>query len=54
MTRLCGHIPLYSMKDAEFGDEVGDFQLLHFFQFRPRTKCKVAQNRLPVRRRSTC
>ena len=54
MARLCGHVPLNSIKDAKLVDDVGDGQLLHFFQFLLRTKCKVTQNRSPVRRRSTC
>ena len=33
MARVCGRVTLNSIKDAEFLDEVGDGQLLHFIQF---------------------
>ena len=54
MARLYAHVTLNSIKDAEFVDEVGDGQLLHCILFLLTTKCKVAQKRLAVRRRSTC
>jgi hypothetical protein len=31
MASLCGLVPLNSIKDAEFGGEFGDGQLLHLF-----------------------
>ena len=44
MARLCGHVPLNSVKNGEIVDVVGDGHSLHFFHFLLRTKCKVSRS----------